>query len=245
MAAALLALIVLAILWFAWDDRRDYARFKALTDTRDRQARFRVWIAKSFVVFLVMPTAGLVLLGRLDTLAAIPPEFAPARALIPAGSGGNEGGMLVLGIVAGALIGGALLGAVLAARNPDAPQIALGDIAPLMPRNAAETGHAALLSVNAGVSEEVAFRLYLPLLLALAGLPPVAALAAAALLFGIIHFYQGLPGVLATTLVGVVMTGVYLASGSLLLPIALHAIIDLNGLVLRPTLERWARRRAE
>ena len=40
----------------------------------------------------------------------------------------------------------------------------------------------------------------------------------------------------ATTLVGVVMTAVYLITGALWLAMLLHALIDLNGLVLRPWL---------
>jgi len=40
-----------------------------------------------------------------------------------------------------------------------------------------------------------------------------------------------------------VLAGLYLATGSLLAPVAVHVLIDLVGLVIRPTLARLAARR--
>jgi uncharacterized protein len=62
-AALLLAAALGAVGWFMWDDRHEYARFKALADTRDRQRRYRVWIVKSFLLFTGMTLVGLALLG--------------------------------------------------------------------------------------------------------------------------------------------------------------------------------------
>jgi CAAX protease family protein len=50
--------------------------------------------------------------------------------------------------------------------------------------------------------------------------------------FGIAHLYQGVGGVITTGLVGALMLGVYLASGSLWVAMAVHALIDLRAVVL-------------
>ena len=54
------------------------------------------------------------------------------------------------------------------------------------------------------------------------------------MLFGLAHWYQGRLGVLATGAVGAVLTQLYLTTGSLLLPMVLHVLIDLRLLLDRP-----------
>jgi membrane protease YdiL (CAAX protease family) len=61
--------------------------------------------------------------------------------------------------------------------------------------------------------------------------------------FGLAHLYQGWVGVVATGFVGAVFTALYLWSGSLAVPIVLHVILDLLGLVVRPTAARLFARR--
>jgi membrane protease YdiL (CAAX protease family) len=142
------------------------------------------------------------------------------------------------------MVGGAALAAVMAQRGAGkASALQIGDIDALMPRNGAESLWAALISLNAGISEELFFRLLLPLLLALLTGNVVAAFAVAALVFGLVHVYQGWMGVLATGFLGLVFSVLYLASGSLIAAMAAHALLDLFGLVVRPTLVRMLRRR--
>jgi membrane protease YdiL (CAAX protease family) len=141
------------------------------------------------------------------------------------------------------LVGATVVATILARRRgARGKALVLGDIEPLMPRNGAETFWTGLLSVNAGLGEELFFRLVLPLLIALVTGNTALAFVAAALVFGMVHSYQGWVGVLATTVLGLVFTGLYLASGALALPIAVHAGIDLMALVVRPTLARLAAR---
>ena len=59
-------------------------------------------------------------------------------------------------------------------------------------------------------------------------MPLPAAVVVAALLFGMAHAYQGSRGVLQTGLVGLGLAVLYVLSGSLWLPMALHAFVDLN-----------------
>ncbi len=114
----------------------------------------------------------------------------------------------------------------------------LGDIAPLLPRNGAESAHAAVLSLNAGLSEELFFRLLLPLLLVLTLHNSGVAFIVAAIVFGLVHLYQGWVGVLVTTAMGLMLTALYLATRSIWVVVGVHALFDLFGLVLRPALAR-------
>jgi uncharacterized protein len=50
--------------------------------------------------------------------------------------------------------------------------------------------------------------------------------------FGLAHAYQGLVGIVPTGLLGGIMAAVYLQTGSLLLPVLLHAVIDLRFLLV-------------
>ena len=50
----------------------------------------------------------------------------------------------------------------------------------------------------------------------------------AAVAFGLAHAYQGRVGIVTTGLLGGVMAALYLGTGSLLLPVLLHALIDRN-----------------
>ncbi|HEX4738519.1 MAG TPA: CPBP family intramembrane glutamic endopeptidase [Allosphingosinicella sp.] len=239
---ALLLVAVLALLgWFVRNDRAEYEAFKTLTRTEDRQRAFRRWTAKSFLLFWGAALLVLVLIGRVGTLLRLPPEFAP---LLPHLGGFDAG---VVPFVIGGVIGGGIIGAVaatlLSRRRAAKPKV-LGDIEPLLPRNRDERRWTALLGVNAAIGEELFFRLMLPLLIALATGSAVAAFVAAGLIFGLVHFYQGWVGILATTLVGFFFAALYLASGMLWVAIVLHAVMNLNSLWLRPLLaERQSRSR--
>jgi membrane protease YdiL (CAAX protease family) len=244
MVFVLLAAALVAVGYVVWTDPAEYAAFKALTDTRDRQARYRIWVAKAFAIFIGLPVLGLVLLGRLEALWHFPAEFAAAVRVLPALD--LEGDGLRPGLILGGLLAGGVLGGLVAARKgKGAKGPVLGDIEPLLPRNGAEIAHGALLGINAGLVEEIFFRLYLPLLLILAGFDAVAAFVIAGVIFGLVHLYQGWVGVLATTALGAVLSGAYLLSGSLAVPILLHILIDLNALVVRPLVTRLATRRGD
>ncbi|NJC69632.1 CPBP family intramembrane metalloprotease [Planosporangium thailandense] len=105
----------------------------------------------------------------------------------------------------------------------------------MLPRTRAERWHALAVAVGAGVSEELAFRgLLIATGVALFGVSPYVAAAALIVLFGVAHLYQGVGGMVGTALVGALLTGLYLASGSLLLPIVLHVVIDIRSLLLVP-----------
>ena len=246
--AVLLIAALAAVAWFTWRDVGEYAAFKLLTDTRDRQARYRRWVLNAFVLFVGGSLAILAVLGDLGCVLHPPQPFFAAMRRTQALLGSPSVGPEFLGGLAGgasiAVVFGALVAIRAARRREGQPKLrTLGDIAPLLPRNGAETVWTGLLSINAGVGEELFFRLTLPLLLVLVTGNVVAAFVVAAILFGLMHVYQGWVGVLATMFLGAIFTGVYLVAGNLAWPMALHAGIDLIGLVVRPTLTRLAARR--
>ena len=68
---------------------------------------------------------------------------------------------------------------------------------------------------------------------ALAGGPPALVLVLlGAAAFGLAHAYQGVAGIVTTGILGGVLAALYLDTGSLLLPVLLHAAIDLRFLLV-------------
>jgi membrane protease YdiL (CAAX protease family) len=225
--------------WFFRNDVADYAAFKLLTRSADRQRRYLVWTFKGFALFFGLGLLNLIILGRVHASFALPPEFwtvsLPLSSLFSASPSLRTG--LLVG-VGGGLLAGVVLGIVLARRRLKAALPFLGDVEPLLPRNGAETACIGLMSINAGVSEELFFRLVLPLLLVSLFGSAVGCFLVAAVVFGICHWYQGLAGVIGTTVLGLVLTIVYLSTGSLFIAMAVHAGLDLFNTVVRPWLHR-------
>jgi membrane protease YdiL (CAAX protease family) len=105
----------------------------------------------------------------------------------------------------------------------------LQPIAFLLPHRGREMRRFRSVAITAGICEELLFRgfliWYLAVFLGLAG-----AIVGSALIFGLGHAYQGTAGILKTGVIGLVMAGLYVLSGSLLPPMLLHAATDLvNG----------------
>ena len=53
-------------------------------------------------------------------------------------------------------------------------------------------------------------------------------------IFGVLHAYQGIAGIVGTMLIGAVFMALYLVSQNILVPIVVHALFDLRSLVLIP-----------
>ncbi|MFF3444055.1 CPBP family intramembrane glutamic endopeptidase [Streptosporangium sp. NPDC002721] len=142
----------------------------------------------------------------------------------------------ILGMIVGFLVTatvGALVLRRLAARGKPVP--GQEAVVHLLPRTTAERWYAAGLSVTAGVTEEIVYRgLLIAVGMGAFGLSEEVAAFAALAVFVAGHLYQGWRGMLAVTLVGFALTSLYLRTGSLLLPILLHVLIDLRGLLLSP-----------
>jgi membrane protease YdiL (CAAX protease family) len=146
------------------------------------------------------------------------------------------------GLVIGVLCGSAVMFALLwraRRRNPQASLSAtsplariLPDFGALVPTNARERMIFALVALSAGLCEEVVFRAWLLDVLHRIDLGGLALVATAAAIFGLAHVYQGVVGVVITGVLGAVFCALYFASGTLWLPIAIHALIDLRVAVM-------------
>ena len=137
-----------------------------------------------------------------------------------------------------ALRGGALLEAPDAVRRrPGEPRHARSPqhaTLAVLPRTAGERRLFTVVGVTAGVCEEWLYRgFFLAVVAAVVPeLSEVLLVAVAGVAFGLAHAYQGRAGVVTTGVLGSVMAALYLSTGSLLLPVLLHAAIDLRFLLV-------------
>lgn len=107
------------------------------------------------------------------------------------------------------------------------------DIAALIPVTGRERLLFTAVAISAGICEEIVFRgwllyvLHTPL-----GFTGTTLVLIGAALFGLCHLYQGPFGVLGAAAAGLILTALYIATGTLLAPIVLHALIDLRVAIL-------------
>jgi membrane protease YdiL (CAAX protease family) len=98
-----------------------------------------------------------------------------------------------------------------------------------MPATAKESRYFILgISVTAGICEELLYRGYLIQLFA-GHMPTYAAVIVSSIAFGLGHIYQGPIHILRTGLMGAVLALIYIATDSIILPIILHALLDMYG----------------
>lgn len=187
--------------------------------------------ARLLLLFALPALVALGLAGRWAALERLPAEFDRLRALAVQVVAPD----LPLWPLVGAIAAGTAIGGIFAAwRERRGKGWTLGNVEAVMPRTRGDLVWGVPLSLTAGVAEELFFRLAMPLLATIASGSAVAGFVLGTALFGLAHRYQGRVGMAATAVVGVVLSVVYLASGNLLLAMAMHALIDLNALVLRP-----------
>jgi len=220
-------LAIFAALHVRRDQFAQYNAFKSLSDTVARQQYFRAWLRKSLLLCGVASLFGLLVVGRTEALWTMPPEFVGVASST---SRYFEPTFFAVSIT---LIGLALTGRPRGSGRRKV--LYVGDIEPLLPRNNTERFWTVLLSLNAGLSEELFFRLLVPLLLVVITKQAGFALVMSCILFGLGHAYQGRAGVVGATAVGVLLTLVYLGSGSIWVAAGWHAAINLNA-QLRPLL---------
>lgn len=82
-----------------------------------------------------------------------------------------------------------------------------------------------ILSVSAGVCEELLFRAYLFTLID-SHIGMVAAILLSSAVFGLWHIYLGWQEVIRTSIMGAVFCGVFIFTGNIILPILLHIFVD-------------------
>jgi uncharacterized protein len=248
LVALLILVLAILLLRAITRERRGWARFKRLTSTRARQRVYRRWLVESLVVIGGMSAVLLV-----ATWSLLGPALRDAQRWAPVAwvRGSLDGGLgagVAIGLAAAVLAGLVLPVVLLRGRIADELEggiPAVGDVQALLPRNRAELPYGVGLALSAGIFEELLFRLGLPaLIFGIAPDGPIAFLAAS-VVFGLLHVYQRWTGVLFATLLGLVLSAVYVVTGSIAAPIALHALIDLRSLALIPLVLGTARRRVD
>ncbi len=103
---------------------------------------------------------------------------------------------------------------------------AFGELSIMMPLNGSELARFNMLSLTAGIVEETLWRGFLFWYLGHV-MPLWIAAIISAVGFGLAHSYQGLANVPRVAMIGAVFASLYLLTGSLWLPIILHAAVDL------------------
>ncbi|MAX00856.1 MAG: CPBP family intramembrane metalloprotease [Sphingomonas sp.] len=203
---------------------------------RGRRASYLFWVAKSAALFVAPTLLILACLGALGSLIVMPPAFADAAWQLGVTPGGAVRDTAFLFAVVGGLIGGALLGAIVAGvqRKRGRRPWMIGDLRSILPATRAELPYAAGIAVAAGISEELFFRLLLPLLIGVLSGSALFGFAVSAVLFAGAHRYQGWKGMAGSAALSVIFTVFYWMTASLWMTMVLHMLVDLNGLVLRP-----------
>jgi len=218
------AMLVLAPIW----DRHATRDLKTSGDPNVKERYYRITSAMLWAaaVLSCIAIGGYARLAHVDRVAGDAPWLSPTGRAAPFLLGAVVGMLFVL-----------LLPAALALVNPkirDRSARAFKPLAFFLPVTPRERAGWVVVSVTAGLCEEVIFRGFLLHYLH-AGpwhFSLVIALIAAAAIFGLQHLYQGAAGVVQTTIIGAVFGAIFLATGSLVVPMLLHCIMDLRVLLL-------------
>jgi membrane protease YdiL (CAAX protease family) len=220
-----LSLIVVTPLW----DWYEIPRLKASADPRKKIKFYGKIIAASWMCAVVaVSTVGVFGISTMQTVSG---EISWLDA-------GSRGGAIMKGITAGLLIA-ILLPAVLAMRSEKIRAKAgkaAKRLAFLLPSTRDERAWWWAVCITAGICEEIVYRGFLlhyfhtlPFHLSLTW-----ALVVSSMIFGIGHLYQGVGGGVQTAVIGFVFGTMFVMTGSLVLPIVLHAVMDLRVLAMLP-----------
>ncbi|WP_158070514.1 CPBP family intramembrane glutamic endopeptidase [Streptomyces luteocolor] len=109
----------------------------------------------------------------------------------------------------------------------------LSSVEAMLPRTGKERGLAVAVAVTDGICAELVYRgLLIAFGIGVLGLNSYLAVALSAVVYALAGSYQGRQGMAAFALFGVFFGGLYLATGSLLLPVVAHVALSLRDLTL-------------
>lgn len=223
----------------------EYEKFKKIKSSTERIKVYKKWVASSFLQFGVFSLFSLLILKQINVL------WAPLPALLKVTNANKEiYASLDKDFLVGLFMGVLTLTAITVyinkkqrKNNAKLKHLIIGDVEALIPKDNQERVWGSLLAINAGFSEELFFRALLPVLLYLSFGIPAVAIIVSSLIFGLVHYYQGAPGVFVTFLMGSVLMVIYLTSGNIIIPMLIHATIDLISLIIRPAIVESLSRR--
>ena len=99
----------------------------------------------------------------------------------------------------------------------------------LLPESRSEKTLFVLLSITAGITEEIVFRGFIISAVGFASGSALAAAVLSSLVFGALHAYQSSTGALRAALLGFALAVPYLLTGSIVPSVIAHALIDIVG----------------
>lgn len=211
-----LLLFVAAVLMPAMSARAGAQLAKPDAQARPLIGRYWRMVARGWIVVALIATVWL-LLGRPWLTLGLVMRFGRWEMF----------GLGLVGVIAAAIVVQFLR---LGSMSPERLKTALSsfDRMRVVPTTRGELFVFVLVAVTAGVWEELVYRGFL-----IGFLGPLAGLAGATVLssfiFGLGHAYQGAPGVVVTSLVGLLLGIGYILSGNLWWLMAVHALIDIYG----------------
>ena len=151
------------------------------------------------------------------------------RPLAPLGISAPSGARFFLAFAIAAALTALLARQIAAVSRPEiAARIrhAGQSVAYLIPRTDDEFRTFISVGITAGIVEELVYRGFMLWYLS-AFVPLWAATILSSLLFGLAHTYQGPKGIPRTAFVGLAFAWLYVLAGSLWIPMALHALVDI------------------
>ncbi|MGB8945452.1 MAG: CPBP family intramembrane glutamic endopeptidase [Streptomyces sp.] len=204
-----------------WLGRRVYA---SLARRRDTEPRALVGYFTFVLVFWWV----------LAALAMTVLLFSPAMAAADLGIALPESPLTAVAVIAVMVVVSVVSGRKMRALAEGGRNVpGLASIQAMLPRTRQERRLAIAVAVTDGICAELVYRgLLIAFGVGVLGLDVYVAAAFSVLAYALAGIYQGRSGVIAFGLVGVLFTGLYLASGSLLLPVAIHIALSVRDLTL-------------
>jgi membrane protease YdiL (CAAX protease family) len=141
-------------------------------------------------------------------------------------------GEMANGLIMGAAIALLLSLIILPLLAKSGKNVVVGDIESLLPHTKNEKLWFILVALSAGICEEIIFRGYGLRLFESIGFNGSPLLIVTAVVFGLVHIYQGFVGVIMTAITGAFLTLIYIQTGSLWWSILAHIFIDLRVLLI-------------
>ncbi len=234
-------------------DKNQYDVFKSIQKTGDRQKFFKRWAIESFIIYGLLSMIILSIIGQIYSLKVMPDFLVDFSKSVKSIGEMNESDFIsgffkgiMISIVPVLLFGGTI-GAFLkeykdykdrkSKNNIESEEINFRNLDALIPKNYKERIWGAILSINAGFSEEIFFRVLAPILIYSVTSSVLIAIIGSTIWFGLVHYYQGMAGVFVTFFVGLLMFIVYMITENIWITMLVHAVLDLNGLVFSPWLK--------
>ena len=192
--------------------------------------RLRRWVAAGRPDARVATYRGIIALEWVLVAVLLGWWLAEGRGLAAVGLVPAAAGRQWLAVGAGLILAAAMVVQwIVVVRRPQSLaelRARIGDLEVMTPRNRTEARTFDLLSLTAGICEEILYRgILLTLVADLVGTWP--AVVITSVIFGLGHAYQGAAGIVKTGGVGLLMAVLTVFSGSIFVPMLLHVALDL------------------